>query len=875
MRLTGAFLALLAVTILPCSSGCASKSPDEAKKELEKLKKKEKPKPPFDQLRVFAEPNERSFTDPKDLENQLAPRNAIKPGHWTGVLVEAKANTADFGGELTSEPRDNQQNLVDLEGSVFNFVLSRPASLAKGQKKTLESLFFAPPLDRSQAVVEETAPIDGSAPVVLRRTSTWMYNQLRSPQRGIESRVDPELLPHMPSFQYFMVVLARDPVRYRYLRVLDSVRPLGEAATTLAEDAAYYRTLFLRPNQPLALPSQPLCWTSAAVVVWDDILPSALTPDQQQSLVDWVHWGGALIVSGPQSLDALRGSFLEPYLPATGSETTELGAQAVAALNEHWTIAETNGEKSPLLPVKPWSGVKLVRSPSAEFVVGTGELVAERRVGRGRVLTTAFRLSEPDLINWRSFDSFFNACMLHRPRRSFNLTHDQFQFEGVRAADRFDSALTTGVRYFSRDAKEPEGAASGVASSNVPGEVPVATPPLPQSQPPAVQPVPGLIAGLSGDLPEANSDVDVIEALRARPGVAAWNDFSKVSKTAGHALREAAGIAVPKREFVLWMVGLYLLLIVPVNWLVFRLLGRVEWAWFAVPVVALAWGAVVIWLAQLDIGFARAETEISVLEVQADFPRAHLSRYTALYSSLSTSYSVRFDERSAVAQPFAVDLTQLSGQRHSTVMFRNAAEQVLSDFLVSSNSTGMVHSEQMIDLGGGLAWQPDTEGGASLENNTKLKLSGVAIVRRRRDNQGQAVAESAWLGDLIVGARVDVQFEPHDPAALAEARDRAPLSTHDRSEGSLSLRALLDFAESHATLELGDVRLVAWQDQPLRGVHIEPAAPQARRATLVVANLQFAPTAQPAPDLNLRLQREPIREEKSNAAKTEAAGPNP
>ena len=127
-----------------------------------------------------------------------------------------------------------------------------------------------------------------------------------------------------------------------------------------------------------------------------------------------------------------------------------------------------------------------------------------------------------------------------------------------------------------------------------------------------------------------------------------------------------------------------------------------------------------------------------------------------------------------MAQPFAVDLTQLSGQRHSTVMFRNAADHVLSDYLVSSNSTGMVHSEEMIELGGGLAWQPDAEGGASLENNTKLKLSGVAIVRRRRDNQGQAVAESAWLGDLISGARVDVQFEPHDPAALAEARDRAP-----------------------------------------------------------------------------------------------------
>ena len=53
-------MAVLAVTALPCSSGCGGKSAAEAKKELEKLKKKEKPKPPFEPLRVFSEPNEKS-----------------------------------------------------------------------------------------------------------------------------------------------------------------------------------------------------------------------------------------------------------------------------------------------------------------------------------------------------------------------------------------------------------------------------------------------------------------------------------------------------------------------------------------------------------------------------------------------------------------------------------------------------------------------------------------------------------------------------------------------------------------------------------------------------------------------------------------------
>ena len=42
----------------------------------------------------------------------------------------------------------------------------------------------------------------------------------------------------------------------------------------------------------------------------------------------------------------------------------------------------------------------------------------------------------------------------------------------------------------------------------------------------------------------------------------------------------------------------------PFNWLLFKMLGRVEWAWIAAPAIALVRAACVIKLAQLDIGFA-------------------------------------------------------------------------------------------------------------------------------------------------------------------------------------------------------------------------------------------------------------------------------
>ena len=261
--------AVLAATLLVAPlTGCGtSKTSEEARKELEKLKK-EKPKNPFDQMRVFAEPNERSFTPGKAITNKdvrakdplsnakekkkdeeedkgIIVRNAIKPGHWTGVLVEARANLFDFSGELVSEPRDNQQRLLELEDSPFSLVTSRPAALAKGQKKSLEAIFFSPPSSRYVAGADGTQTGVWS-PSGTVRTSSWIYNQLRSPRHGIESQITPEPLPHMPAFQYFMVVLARDSNRYRFLKVLTCVNPPGEMAT-VADDSMYYRVVIPRP----------------------------------------------------------------------------------------------------------------------------------------------------------------------------------------------------------------------------------------------------------------------------------------------------------------------------------------------------------------------------------------------------------------------------------------------------------------------------------------------------------------------------------------------------------------------------------------------------------------------------------------------------
>src|SRR5262249_47322200 len=159
-------------------------------------------------------------------------------------------------------------------------------------------------------------------------------------------------------YQYYLVVLAREPHRYSHLKVLDSIRPPSEFTPTNVEDANHYRVLLTEAAPNLALPSDSLCWTSIAYLVWDDILPTALSPEQQQPMIDGLHWGGQLIVSGPESLDRLRGTVLEPYLPASATTVGPLDAARLAQWSQYWTLDRDESRQPGTRPGDGWSGVE-------------------------------------------------------------------------------------------------------------------------------------------------------------------------------------------------------------------------------------------------------------------------------------------------------------------------------------------------------------------------------------------------------------------------------------------------------------------------------------------------------------------------------------
>jgi hypothetical protein len=343
-----------------------------------------------------------------------------------------------------------------------------------------------------------------------------------------------------------------------------------------------------------------------------------------------------------------------------------------------------------------------------------------------------------------------------------------------------------------------------------------------------------------------------------------WDEFSEISAAARLALREAAGVRVPAASFVVVCLAVYLVVLVPLNWMVFRALDHLEWAWIAAPIIALLGTVVVVRQAQLDIGFVRAQTELGVLELAGDYPRGHLIRYMALYTSLSTTYDLHFDDPWAVATPFPARLDDptLRGQTPVTVNLVRQQKAELRGVAISSATTRLVHSEQMVELEGALEWRKTSQGHPQVINRSGYDLDDCLVISRQPN--GKPVLSACWLGRLRSGQSAVVSFRPLPDSGAVEAgrtipyateRARAELATNRSRlniDPLLKLACRWDRADDSWYGARAEYRLLARIDQPLPGCQILPRASQIRAATMVIAHLAYGDLLAPQPDTNSR-----------------------
>lgn len=733
-------------------------------------------------------PKEAYSTQPARIypTDQNAAFGFAKPGHWMTAEQSIRSNKADARGDLVTRASVSlKNNDLEVTGSIGSIESVRPVVLPKGQMRRFDFRFRCP------------------APNNIKTRQANLFGKLL-PRSGGVMETGGQPIKLMQASEFFFVVLTTRPEKFTRFQVANWAST-SEDDIDKPLETHNYRVVVPDAKEMLSLPETVLDMSSIAVIFWDDLSEDALTPMQQTAVSDWVHFGGRLIVNGASGSDAIANTSLTDLLPLIPTSNIELDGDAAATLIQNWAVKSDRSSKKQVEYVKSESSRIAVDgqlTSGAQAVPGTANLILTRRTGRGIVIQPRFDLTDDWIESWNSYDSFLNGVILNRPSRKYIGPKDQDEsfgttplyFSGTKI--RTDASVNTQFRIASRD-------------SILGGED-------------------------QGSETKTGSVFDPLSRTDAMTGVGAWNDRSDAMDLLRKTLTQEAGIEIPGSDLVIRSLVWYLIVLVPVNYLVFRLMNRLEYAWFAVPVIALIGAAWAARQARLDIGFARSNTELAILEAHNGYPRGHLTRLVGVYNSLSSRYTFQFKTADGIA-------ATIEGEPKpgTTVVpiWKTSFEEgpSLSDFAVSSNRMRYAHTEEMIDLGGSIVYDAmSSQSQGKLVSESRLDFLDALIVRKSDEGEVSVAA----VGDLTAGSEVEVEFRKTKRLAVA-------------SELPMQASKLLRRFASPDSMPNGAVRLVARIDSSLDGLEITPTASQRKAQTIALIHLKHAEQRKPKRDQNL------------------------
>lgn len=763
------------------------------------------------------------------FKSQVAPFDIlplVKPHHWFSLTLEVRANYEDYEGRLQSFP-------VMLAGMPQEMIYSREVRLLKEQRTRLGMQMMLPAIPK-----EKELNLELVQPGAIRYDELW--------QAAV--RV-------LPPHQMLIVVLSKDSTNLfsSWNRLASLVPSTSEREDTPSvELQRYYRLVLPLEPDKLYLSPHPLAWTPISHVLWDALPPDMLSVSHQQAMLDWLHWGGQIVIlggAGP-TFSVFRDSFLFPYLPAdpTG-ETKQLNEDQLRPLSQAYpppvlagggadetqpqprTAAEAaqmygRAYRAPV-PIRPPSNRPVYvaglqpRPGSATIPLGDASphlLAVENRVGRGRITMLTINPNDPSLLAWPGLDTMIRRVILRRPEEEIRspggpdglyVPPTRQPLEGpdlswYRITSRDDGAEAAALRHReSNDARPGMPAPRGLRP-------PMASAPI----------------GSSGD---------VEEAVMKFAGVAEWRDTTALPRLCRDLLEQASGISVPSSQFVLRVILAYLIAVVPLNYLICRVaLARREWAWVAVPLLALGFAVGVERVAAYDLGYDSACDEIDILEVHGGYARAHLSRFASLYSTGRGKYSISYpNDPTALALPLDIGRS-ITGEDVTSSVWQSYPVPAIQGFSVQPRSLSMFRAEQMVGLSGPIVLE-SRDDRKVVANYSELELRDAILIdfsdpRQRRET---------FLGTIAPGASIELKGS-EKPAKAAEGTEG-----YDGPDPRTLLERLRQATEKRPE-NRGELRIVAWVPRPASGQAFEPALDRHRGMTAILVHLRYG--SPPSPD---------------------------
>ena len=132
--------------------------------------------------------------------------------------------------------------------------------------------------------------------------------------------------------------------------------------------------------------------------------------------------------------------------------------------------------------------------------------------------------------------------------------------------------------------------------------------------------------------------------------------------------------------------------------------------------------------------------------------------------------------------PFATDDNPSNFQPKATlseVQLRRTVKNRLEGFQIQSNTTGLVHTEYLLDLTGVVSFVPpksDDPDSGSIGNSTNVGISNAGVVGRTEDGEYRV----AWIGELAAGNESDLSFSDTTLESLKQPWLKIPVFSNSK-----------------------------------------------------------------------------------------------
>jgi len=718
--------------------------------------------------------------------------NSVKPGHWYQTRQKLKANQNDESLTATLYQIDGNSNPTTVRNLGIPLQFNRDISLAKGQEKTIEL-----------KLLQTDWPFESMEPTNTTGKSNKLSIFMRYSQRGLGAPVIDEefLLRPLKDYQYDMLVLSRNTPQHIFWRGLDCI-VWPQAINDESSRIAPHRVIDIAEEDlGQSIPNQLMTMTSISHMVINDVSLNTLPEDHQKAILDWLYFGGTIIINGPDAIAGIESSILKTYAPIQQTSSTTLTQGQIDKLNDtnSWRIRYAKTPSKDAIAFKPSESISILQGQLAEdssWITDLEGLVAERLVGQGRIVMTSFPMNHTALVNWPSYSALIQNAILRKPARRVNLEPEfQLVYDESSSGRETDPKLTTRLRLWARDLVG--------SSSSAPKE----------------------------SMANPSSKVS---------SYGAWNSESFVTNTSSSYLKKLSGINVPNLSTILkWLLG-YLIVLVPMNWLVFRLLGRLELAWLAAPLIAIAGVFVIARAVQLDVGFSRSQTSLQFIELHNRYPRGLLSSHHALYSSLTTNYKIVYPEGEGIVCPMPQPRQRSLLSAGGLLPYKIADEKGtgFQSFPVLSNTIGLVQSEEVVSLTGAISWTIDQDARSFQVANDSQSIIRDVILEGSDDSGAKLRAVVGTLepgeqkkGTLDQPVDSDLNWDIQLPTGGKSGQD------FDK----LALEQNLKLIFKNYPIQHGEWIAMGWTESPLSKLQIAPSTAQTRSATLVLMHAKTAP----------------------------------